>query len=253
MNMKSIKYFTFSLLLFAGIVSCEKDNYKFPAETFKGSFVDATTKEPFQTAIGNTGIRIAMMEYSWSDNPTPFYMYCMMDGEFNNTKIFEGKYGIKPAGAFVPLQEEIINVKGTVEKKYEVDPFLRVTWVGEPVLNANGTVTIQVKINRGTSNAAYQQALKEVWLYVNETQYVGDFSYSPNYSTKLITTTLPKLDEIVTINTGWPGGIGTGSQRSFPIYPRKYFLRVGARTDIQVNSTNVYNYTTIKEITTTQR
>lgn len=250
MIMKSFKQLSLIFLLLAAIVSCDKDNYDYPAETFKGSFVDATTKEPFQTAIGSTGIRIAMMEYSWSDNPTPFYMYCMMDGQFNNTKIFEGKYGIKPAGAFVPLQEETLNIKGTVEKKYEVEPFLRVTWVGEPVLNANGTVTVQVKISRGTANTAYQQALKEVWLFVNENQYVGDFSYSPNYSTKLITTTLPKLDEIVTITSGWPGGIGTGSQRAFPTYARKYFLRVGARTDIQVNSTNVYNYTTTKEITT---
>lgn len=250
MNMKSIKQLSLVFLILASIVSCEKDNYDFPVETFKGSFIDANTKEPFQTAIGSTGIRIAMMEYSWSENPTPYYMYCMMDGQFNNTKIFEGKYGIKPAGAFVPLQEEVMNIKGTVEKKYEVEPFLRVTWVGEPVFNSNGTVSVTVKISRGTSNTAYQQALKEVWLFVNENQYVGDFSYSPNYSTKLITTTLPKLDETVTITTGWPGGIGTGSQRSFPTYARKYFLRVGARIDVQVNSTNVYNYTTIKEITT---
>lgn len=250
MNMKSIKYIAFSFLLLAGIVSCEEDNYEFPAETFKGSFVDASTKVPFQTAIGNTGIRISMKEYSWSDNPTPYYMYCMLDGEFNNTKIFKGKYGVKPEGAFVPLQEEIFDIKGTVEKRYEVEPFLRVDWVGEPVINANGTVSVQVKITRGTTNPSYQQAIKEAWLFVSETQYAGDFSYSPNYSTKLIGSTIPKLDETVTIDTGWPGGIGTGTQRTFPTYSRKYFLRIGARTDIQVNSTNVYNYTTIKEITT---
>lgn len=247
--MKSIKYFVLSLLLLAGLVSCEDDNYDAPSETFKGSVVDATTKEPFQTAIGNTGIRITMKEYSWSNNPTPYYMYCMMDGKFNNTKIFSGKYGVKPEGAFVPLPEDTFDIKGTIEKEYSVDPFLRVTWVGEPVLNANGTATVQLKITRGTSSPNYQQALKEVWLYVSENQYVGDFSYSTNYSTKLSGTTLPKLDESVSITTGWPGGIGTGSQKTFPTYARKYFLRVGARIDVQVNSTNVYNYSTIKEIT----
>lgn len=249
MNMKIIKHIALLFLFLAGIVSCEKDNYEFPAETFKGSFVDASTKLPFQTAIGNTGIRITMKEYSWSDNPTPYYMYCMVNGEFNNTKIFEGKYGVKPEGAFVPLQEEIFDIKGTVEKHYEVEPFLRVEWVGEPVINPNGTVTVQVKITRGTSNAAYQQALAETWLYVSETQYAGDFSYSPNFSTKLIGATLPKLNETVSITTGWPGGIGTGTQRIFPTYSRKYFLRVGARINLQVNSTNVYNYSTTKEIT----
>lgn len=248
--MKSIQYFVLSLLIFSGIVSCKDDNYDAPAETFKGSIVDATTKKPFQTAIGNTGVRIKMMEYSWSDNPTPYYMNCMMDGTFNNTKIFEGKYGITPEGAFVPLAEEVIDIKGTVEKNYEVEPFLRVEWVGEPVINANGTATVQVKITRGTSNTGYQQALKEAWLFVSENQYVGDFSYSTNYSTKLTGTTLPVLGETVSITTGWPGGIGTGTQRSFPDYSRKYFLRVAARIDKQVNSTNVYNYTTIKEIST---
>lgn len=247
--MKSIIYTVLSFLLVAGFASCEEDNYPAPAETFKGSIVDAETGEPFQTAIGNTGVRIKMMEYSWSENPTPYYMYSMMDGAFNNDKVFKGEYGVTPEGAFVPVTEERIQIVGTVEKNYEVEPFLRIEWVGEPVVNDNGTATIQVKINRGTAHPDYQQALTEVWLFVSENQYVGDFSYSPNFSTKLTGATLPVLGETVSITTGWPGGIGTGTQRTFPAYARKYFLRVGARIGKQVNSTNVYNYTTVKEIT----
>jgi hypothetical protein len=252
--MKSINYIVASFLLVAGIASCgEDDNYPAPAETFKGSIVDAETGEPFQTAIGATGVRIKMMEYSWSDTPTPYYMYSMADGQFNNNKIFKGQYGITPEGAFVPLTEEKIQIAGTVEKNYEVEPFLRIEWVGEPVVNDDGTATIQVRIERGTANPDYQQALAEAWLFVSETQYTGDFSYSTNYSTKLIGATLPALDGTVSITTGWPGGIGTGSQRFFPEYARKYFLRVGARINKPVNSVNVYNYTTVKEITTKQR
>ncbi len=248
--MKSIKHIVLSFLLVAGIASCEEDNYPAPAETFKGSIVDAESGAPFQTAIGTTGVRIKMMEYSWSDNPTPYYMYPMMDGQFNNNKVFKGEYGITPEGAFVPLTEERVEIAGTVEKIYEVEPFLRIEWVGEPVVNDNGTATVQVKIDRGTTSPDYQQALTEVWLYVSETQHVGDFSYSPNHSTKLTGGTLPVLGQTVSITTGWPGGTGTGSQRIFPDYSRKYFLRVGARINKQVNSTNVYNYTTVKEITT---
>jgi hypothetical protein len=249
--MKSIKYIALSFLVVAGIASCsEDDNYPAPAETFKGSIVDAESGQPFQTAIGNTGVRIKMMEYSWSETPTPYYMYPMMDGRFNNTKIFEGQYGVTPEGAFVPVAEEIIDISGTVEKQYSVQPFLRVELVGEPVLNDNGTATIQVKIDRGTTNPDYQQALAEVWLFVSENQYVGDFNYSPNFSTKLTGATLPALGGTVSITTGWPAGVGTGVQRTFPTYSRKYFLRVGARINKQVNSTNVYNYSTAKEITT---
>jgi hypothetical protein len=248
--MKSIQHIIVSFLLLTIITSCEDDdNYPAPAETFKGSIVDAETGEPFQTAIGNTGVRIKMMEYSWSETPAPYYMYSQMDGQFNNTKIFKGEYGITPEGAFVPVAEERIQISGTVEKNYQVEPFLRIEWVGEPAINDNGTATVQVKIDRGTVHPDYQQALTEVWLFVSETQYAGDFSYSPNYSTKLTGATLPALGGTVSITTGWPGGIGTGAQRFFPDYSRKYFLRVGARINRQVNSTNVYNYSTVKEIT----
>ena len=248
--MKSIKHITLLLLLVAVVTACEDDNYPAPVETFKGSIVDAETGEPFQTAIGTTGVRIKMMEYSWSENPTPYYMYSMMDGQFNNTKVFTGEYGITPEGAFVSVPEERIQIAGTVEKMYQVEPFLRVEWIGEPIINDDGTATIQVRVDRGTINPDYQQDLTEVWLFVSETQHVGDFSYSPNFSTKLTGGTLPVLGETFSITTGWPGGIGTGSQRTFPEYSRKYFLRVGARINKQVNSTNVYNYTTVKEITT---
>jgi hypothetical protein len=249
--MHSIKHIVWSFLLIAAFASCEEDdNYPAPNETFKGSIVDAETGQPFQTAVGGTGVRIKMMEYSWSATPTPYYMYAMMDGQFNNNKLFRGEYGVTPEGAFVPLPEEIFEIAGTVEKNYEVEPFLRVEWVGEPVVNDDGTATVQVKIDRGTTHPDFQQALTEVWLFVSENQYVGDFSYSPNYSTKLTGATLPVLGGTVSITTGWPGGVGTGSQRIFPSYSRKYFLRVGARINKQVNSTNVYNYSTTKEITT---
>ena len=86
---KYIYLLLFSLPLLAA--SCSKDNYDEPQETFRGKFIDKQTGEPFQTAIGNTGIRIRMMEYSWSDNPQPYDMNVKMDGTFNNTKVFKGE------------------------------------------------------------------------------------------------------------------------------------------------------------------
>ena len=231
-------------------MSCGKDNYDAPEEIFKGAFIDKTTGEPFQTAIGGTGIRIRMMEYSWSDTPQPYDFYVKQDGTFQNTKVFEGEYGITPEGAFVPLTEEVIKIKGTVEKTYEVEPLLRLEWIGEPVVNSDGTAEIKVKISRGTDNPDYQQDLAEVWLFVSETSYVGDFSYSGKYSTHLTGASIADiLDKELTIKTGYPNGI-SGDPTPFPEYTRKYFLRVGARTNIQFSGVNRYNYTTIKEITT---
>lgn len=249
--MKILKYIFMMLLVVVGASSCGDDNYLEPKETFTGAIIDKETKEPFQTAIGNTGVRIRMMEYSWSETPEPYDMNCRMDGTFNNTKIFKGEYGINLQGAFVPVPEERIQIKGTVEKVYEVEPLLRIKWVGEPVMNADGTVDVKVIITRGTTNPQYQQALQEAWLFVSETNYVGDFSYSPNYSTKLTAANI-SLDTELTIRTGQPTGI-TSNPKPFPSYSRKFFLRFGARTNIQFGGTNRYNYTNVKEITTIAR
>ena len=242
--MKKLTYILLSLCLLVNFTSCDVDNYGEPEETFRGAFIDKETKEPFQTAIGNTGIRIRMMEYSWSDTPEPYDFNCMQDGTFQNTKIFAGNYGIIPEGAFVPLDEEIIDIKGTVEKTYEIEPLLRVKWVGEPQVNADGTVEVKVIITRGTNNPDYQQPLTEAWLFVSETSYVGDFSFSPRFSSQLLGAALTDvLGKEITIKT----------KGQFPDYSRKFFLRVGARTTKSFSGTNRYNYTTIKEITTIAR
>lgn len=228
----------------AGFVACEADNYDGPEETFRGAFIDKETKEPFQTAIGNTGIRIRMMEYSWSDTPQPYDFNSRMDGTFNNNKMFRGTYGVIPEGAFVPLPEEKVDIKGTVEKVFEVEPLLRLEWIGEPQVNADGTAEIQVRITRGTAHPDYQQPIEEAWLFVSETGYAGDFSFSNRFSTQLVNTDVAGiLGRVVTIRT----------KGQFPAYSRKFFLRAGARTTMKFSGTNRYNYTTVKEITTPAR
>lgn len=263
--MKNIKYLVLVLMVLPLLFSCGKDNYAAPEETFRGRFIDKGTGEPFQTAIGNTGIRIRMMEYSYSDTPQPYDFNAMQDGTFNNTKIFEGEYGVTPSGAFVPLEEEIFRIKGTVEKTYEVEPLLRVEWVGEPVVdNQAGTATVTVRVTRGTDNPDYQQDFAEAWLFVSENNYVGDFCYSPNYSTRIASlqdvATLVSSGKATlidggkggfeaTITTGLPSGLNV-DPKPFPSYERKFFLRFGARTSMSFDGTNRYNYSTIKEITT---
>lgn len=236
--------------------SCDNDNYNGPDSTFRGRFIDKGTGEPFQCAMGNTGIRIRMMEYSWSDTPQPYDFNVMQDGTFNNTKIFAGEYGVTPSGAFVPLPEERMTISGKVEKVYEVEPLLRAEWIGEPKVNSDGTVTVKVKVTRGTDNPDYQDALAEAWLFVSETDYVGDFSYSPNFSTKVSGAAVNQivLGQEFTITSGQPGGYNPGGAVTpFPNYERKYFLRFGVRTTRQFDGVNRYNYTTVKEITSPAR
>ena len=77
--MKHIKDLLILLCIAISFVSCRYDNYDEPSETLRGDIVDKVTKEPYQTAIGPTGVRIRLMEYSWSDTPTPYDFYCRMD------------------------------------------------------------------------------------------------------------------------------------------------------------------------------
>ncbi len=246
--MKNVLYIMLSLFIFFGATSCEDDNYPEPKETFTGKFIDKGTGKPFQTAIGNTGVRIRMMEYSWSDTPQPYDFNCMMDGTFNNEKIFKGEYGITPSGAFVPLVEERITISGKVVKTYEVEPILRVEWVGEPIAKAD-SVEFRVKITYGTDNATYKKALVEGWLFINETNYVGDFSYNPNYSVNCTPAAMGVTASQILGASGTTFTVKTKKSPKFPDYSRKYFFRFGARTSVTFDATNRYNYTDIKEIT----
>ncbi|EGJ99303.1 DUF3823 domain-containing protein [Dysgonomonas gadei] len=245
----TILYIALSLLMILGMASCADDNYPEPKETFRGKFVEKGTNKPFQTAIGNTGVRIRMMEYSWSDTPQPYDFNCKMDGTFNNTKVFKGEYGVIPSGAFVPLTEEKMTISGTVEKTYEVEPILKIEWDGEPVVNADRTVTVKVKVAYGSDNTTYQKPLVEGWLFISETDYVGDFSYSPNYSVKCDPAKMGVGASEILGPNGTTFTINTSSaSKSFPDYARKYFIRFGVRTSVTFDATNRYNYTEVKEV-----
>lgn len=146
-------------------------------------------------------------------------------------------------GAFVPMdlaaddKSQTIDVKGgTTTVDFSVDPFLRLEWVGEPVLNANGTVSVQVKVTRGTDNPAFQQNITNLALFASPYEYVGNNNYDPRYSTILSysgTTGNAIVGQTMTLTS-----TGTLPQKD-------WYLRVGSRI---AYGTNRYNYSTIKMI-----
>lgn len=245
--MKNILYYLASCILLIGGYACSTDidNYSEPKETLRGAVVDKNTGEPIQTEVSDRGIRLKLMEYSWSDNPTPYYFNCKQDGTFNNTKIFKGTYNILPFGPFVPLvqtnssgqvivdESQTVQIKGTVEMDFEVEPFLNVEWVGEPVLNSNGSVTVQVRVTRGTTHPDYQQNVSDIVLFINSSSYyVGDNNYDNRYITRLEGAAAhSQLGNVVTLTTN-----GSFSMN------RDYYVRVGARIDYNVEGSRRYNY-----------
>jgi hypothetical protein len=230
--------------------SCSKlDNQDAPSETLTGSVVDAGNGKTVQTEQGS-GTRIKLLEISWSDNPTPFYIASMQDGTFNYTKLFPGKNVISAEGPFVPLvqtdntgativdKSQTVDIKGTTTLNFSVEPFLRIEWVGEPVLNADGTISVQVKITRGTNDPNFQQDVSDINLYINSNKFVGNNNFDDRYSPLTGyggTDGNTKLGQTLTLTT--KGVLPTG---------RQYFLRVGARVNYGLK---YYNYTDVKTVT----
>lgn len=237
--MKKIFYsLAAGLALLAGTSCQEFDNYEAPQETLKGAIIDKDTQLPFQTETGDNGVRIRLMEYSWSENPTPYYFTVKQDGTFNNTKIFKGNYGIEPLGAFVPLGETVRDIEGTVEMNFEVEPFLRVEYVGEPVVNGD-KISVQAIITRGTTNPSYQQAVSDVYLYINASSpYVGNNNFDDRYDAHLSGDDVADiLGKTITLTT--EGSLPSG---------RTYYLRVGARIDTDIDGVKRYNYSDVKTV-----
>lgn len=233
--------------------SCSKkaDNYAAPAETLTGSVIDSTTGKTLQTEIGSGGVRIRLDEMSWSDNPTPYYFYAKQDGTFSNTKIFKGKYRITVEGPFVPLlqnsssgaitvdQRVTMDVAGTANINFKVQPLLKVEWVGEPVINTDGTITTRVKLSRGTTNPSFQNDVSELTLFLNSSSpYVGNNNNDGRYynqGTYSAAAGNALVGQTITLTT--KGGALPGK--------RAYYLRVGARTNYGLKQ---FNYTDVKTV-----
>jgi hypothetical protein len=250
--MKKILYTIAVCLVVVAGSSCKKlDNYEDPKETLNGSVIDAGTGKTLQTEIGGGGTRIKLLETSWSDNPTPFYIASMQDGTFNYTKLFKGTNIISAEGAFVPLvqtgangsatvdKSQTVEIKGTTTVNFSVDPFLRIEWVGEPVVNADGTVSASFKITRGTTDAAFQQDITDVHLFLNSNKFVGNNSFDNRYS--------PQIDFNGSSANAQLGQTITLTTKGGPLpTKRDYFVRVGARINYGLK---YYNYTDVKTVT----
>ncbi|WP_114791405.1 DUF3823 domain-containing protein [Niabella yanshanensis] len=246
--MKKIVPLFILLSSFFIVPSCSKiDNYEGPTETLQGRIIDAATGQNLQSEVSGdngNGTRIRLLETSWSDNPTPLYLATKQDGTYINTKIFKATYKIIAEGAFVPMDlagnDQIRTVEvqgGNTTVDFSVEPFLRVEWVSDPVVNANGTVSVQVRVTRGTQQAGYQQNITNLALFVSPSEYVGNNNFDNRYSTVLNYNGAAGnsiLGQLVTLTT-------TGT-----LPKRDWYLRLGSRVAF---GTNRYNYSTIKMIT----
>lgn len=172
----------------------ELDNYDEPSETIQGEVVDVATGERVLTDQGSEGIRVRLTELSWGENVThnPDF-YCMLDGTFQNTKIFKGTYNVRIDGPFIPILRENeqgvpladetqeVEIKGTTKVKFEVHPFLKVELVGEPTIS-NGRITAQVRVTRAVSEEIFRSKVEPMGGYNNNFLNVTDIQLFVSYS-----------------------------------------------------------------------
>jgi len=244
MKIRNIFYATIAVMTVFN--SCSKvDNYDGPTETISGIVKDKGTGKGLQTEVSGeagNGTRIKMLEISWSDNPTPLYLASKMDGSYINTKMFMATYQMIPEGAFVPLKpNEIKTIEakgGSTVVDFEVEPFLRVDWEGTPVVNADGTVSVKVKVTRGTNQTEFHKNLMDITLFINNNPYVGNNNYDSRFS--------PRISF-----TGQMGNASIGEiieLKSITPLPAKrdWYIRAGARV---AHGLNIYNYSEPQTVT----
>jgi hypothetical protein len=231
--------------------ACQKiDNYPAPGDTITGSTLDEGTGATVQTEIGSGGTRVKLMETSYDSAPVPQYFQSMQDGTFNDTKIFSATYQVTVEGPFVPLivtdsvgntitdSSQTIVLRNTATLHFNVQPFLRVQLVGNPVINPDTTVSVQVIITRGTANPTYQLQVTDINLYVSNTKYCANNNYDPRYSnlTSYSDSTGTKLlGQTITLTT-------TGGA----LPAQDVFFRVGTRINAGLDE---YNYSLPVSIT----
>jgi hypothetical protein len=198
-NMKKISFYTlsFALLCFTSCSMFEIDNKDLPAETLQGEVVDVATGEPVLTDQGSEGIRVRLTELSYGDNVTPNPdFFCMPDGKFQNTKLFKGTYNIRIDGPFIPLIREddrgvplsdetvTMDISGKKQVKFEVQPFLKIEWVGEPEV-INGKVRAKVRVTRAVSEEDFRDKIEPMGGYSASFLNVTDIQLFVSYSSSV--------------------------------------------------------------------
>lgn len=264
--MKNILYSVLFFLVTASFSSCKIDNYAEPRETIKGRVVDAATGEPVLTDQGSEGTRIRLRELSWTETKVPdnFDFFCMKDGTFQNTKVFSGHYNVKIDGAFIPLlrttstgdtiadESQYVDIKGVTEIEFKVQPFLKVEWIGEPVVSG-GTITATVKVTRGVSPADFKAKVEpmggyndnfldvtDVRLFVSQVPFVGYRDWDNRYTMEMGfngNSFEAQLGQPITITT--KGVIPAG---------RSVFIRAAARINYATENIKRHNYNEAKRV-----
>jgi hypothetical protein len=243
MNMKKILYLMLGATLFL-LASCESiDNWDEPGARLYGNVIDSYTGT--NLAMDQNDWQIRLFDKTWEqNNPGTVAQYqslaVMMDGVYNNTKLFPGTYDMLPYdGPFWPVD----TVKGVVlgketKQDFTVTPYLQVLNFNATLVGTSLTLTCTVRapIITGLPN------LYEVKGFLSLTTFCGNANYINigDYNN------LRK-----SINRTWAAEVGTANSKDYTMgpFPVKsgytYYVRVGANVNALSRR---YNYSPILKV-----
>lgn len=86
----------------------------------------------------------------------------------------------------IPLADETqtVDISGVTKVRFEVQPFLKVEWVGEPTFS-NGKVTARVRVTRGVSENDFKAKIEPMGGYSNSFLNVTDIQLFVSYSSSV--------------------------------------------------------------------
>lgn len=269
--MKKTLLYTLAIFSVFSVSSCsffKLDNYDAPSETLKGKVVDQDGN-PVLTDQGSEGIRVRLTDLEWQkagNEVTPQDFYCKPDGTFQNTKLFPGVYNVTVDGPFVPIVMEdaqgvpvvdgsqTVNIKGTTEVTFTVQPFLKVEFVDYPQVS-DGVITAKVKVTRATSRDELSAAISKTGDWADSYANVTDIQLFVSYSS---TVGYRARDEYWSgsvsfsgnafdVQEGQPVEVKSNAEHVIPS-GRHVFVRAAARINYQTASVQRYNYSEVMEV-----
>lgn len=247
MKYKKLIYSFLVAILFFFSACTKVDNYLAPGETVSGRIVDKEGRPVFANA-GNSSVRIKVLDYGYSANPTEYYLNVGMDGSYVNNKIFASTYTLVPQGPFVPVSgQENIKIEGNTEINFIVEPFFVVEWGAQAIIsNGDGTITANVHVARGTDHPSYQAELNQVLLFISTTEYVGSNNYDQRLTPVLTGAAAQAFldnDASITSITA-----GTSENRVALKSGYTYYVRVGVRGAMNGDVPEAYNFSEAKKL-----
>lgn len=246
----------------------ELDNYDEPSETLKGRVIDMEGN-PVLTDQGSEGIRVRLMDLEWEEmggQATPQDFNCKMDGTFQNTRLFPGRYNVTVDGPFVPLvmddangvpvkdKSQTVNIEGVTEIEFQVQPFLKVEFVDYPSVS-DGVITANVRVTRAISRQDLATEIGQTgdWQdsYANVTDIQLFVSYSSTVGYRARDTywsgSLSYTGNAFDVNDGEVITITSNQENPIPS-GRHLFVRAAARINYQTANVARYNYSDVMEV-----